>query len=425
MARSFRPSDVRPDAQRDVSDEIAFHLEMRTREYIDKGMSTEEARRAAIASFGDVSAVESECRDERGQSLQERARRDWRRGLAMDLSFAFRTLRKNPGFTTAAMLTLGLGIGITAAVFTIVHGVLLRPLPYADADRLEMVWMTAVQQPGQLPLSAPNYIDVRDESRALYSLGAFRSWPSTLGDGTEPEQMASVAATPAMFEALGVHAMLGRTFTADETVTGAPPVAVLGYALWQRRYGGDPSILGRAITLSGKRVTVIGVMPKGFAFPRGAELPSGFQFPARTELWTPLAFDPSTLGSRGTLNLAAVGRLRAGVSEASAKQELAAIATRLATRYPNSNTGLGLTSISLRDQAAEPVRRALLVLMGAVAFVLLIACANVTNLLLARTALRTRELAVRAALGAGAGRIARQLVTENVVLALGGAALGV
>ncbi len=425
MARSFRPSDMRPDPRRDVSDEIAFHLEMRTREYLDKGLSNDDARRAAIASFGDVAAVESECRDERGQSVQERARRDWRRGLAMDLSFALRTLRKNVGFTVAATLTLGLGIGITATVFTIVHGVLLRPLPYADAERLEMVWMTALQQQGQLPLSAPNYIDIRDETRTLQSLGAFRSSPSTLGDGAEPEHLAGVAATRAMFDALGVHAIVGRVFTAEEAVTGAPPVAVLSYSLWQRHYGGDRSVVGRQITLGGKRVTVIGVMPQGFAFPRGAELPSGLQIPARTELWTPLIFDSSALGSRGTLNLAAVGRRRAGIGETSVKQELGAMAARLATRYPNSNTGLGLTVISLKDQAAEPVRRELLILMSAVVFVLLIACANVANLLLARTAQRARELAVRAALGAGAGRIARQLVTENIVLALGGAALGV
>ena len=427
MPRSFRLSDSRPDPRRDVEDEIRFHLEMRTREFIERGMSPEEARRAAGASFGDVAAIEAECRDVRLSRTRDHARRDWLQGIGLDLRVAFRALHTRPGFTAAAVATLALGIGAATAVFAIVSGVLLRPMPYRDPARLAMVWLTGVDVRGvtsQLPLSAPNYLDVKRDVRAFESIAAFRAWPYTLGDG-EPEQVMGVQSAPTLFATLGVRPVLGRDFTDADAVRGGPRVAVLGYALWRRRYGADPSLVGRPITIGGERFTVIGVAPPDFAFPRGAELPSGLQFAARTDVWTPLVFSDDDLKNRWTLNLAAVARVRPGATLADARAQLGAVAKRLDAQYLSGKGQLGFHAPALDEQAAAPVRRSLLVLLGAVGLVLVIACVNVANLLIARTGARRRELAVRAAIGAGAARLARQLVTENLVLAAAGALFGV
>jgi predicted permease len=428
VRRIFRLSESRPDPRRDVADEIDFHLDMRAREFVERGLPPDDARRAAAASFGDVAAIEAECRDVRVERTRERARRDWLQGIGLDAKVAARGLWTQRGFTAAAGFTLALGIGAAAAVFAIVDGVLLRPLPYHDPARLAMIWMSGADvrgQENQLPLSAPNYIDVRDAVRDVESIAAFRSWPFTLSDAGEPEQVSGVQVMPALFATLGVRATIGRTFTPADAMRGGPKVAVISDALWRRRYGADRSIVGRQITLSGDRFTVVGVAAPGFAFPRGAELPSGLQFPMRTDVWTPLVFGDQELNERGTLNLAAVARLRAGATFADLNAQLGTLARRLAVQYPRSNAGLGLRAVSLADQAAASVRRSLLILLGAVGFVLLIASVNVANLVVARARARQHELAIRAALGAGAQRIARQLVVENVLLALIGAVFGI
>ena len=424
MGRSFRFLHSR----RDVGDEIQFHLEMRTREFIERGLTEEEARRAAAASFGDVAEIEAACRDVRRRRGRERDRRDWLQGLRLDVKVAGRAMWARPAFTASAVLTLALGIGAAAAVFAIVSGVLLRPLPYRDPARLVMIWHTGPDVRGpesQLPLSAPNYLDVRRDVDAFASSAAFRSWPATLVDGGEPEHVGGAQATPDLFTTLGVHVVLGRGFTASDVLPGAGRVAVISDALWRRRWAGDPSIIGRRITLSGERYTVVGVAPAGFAFPRGAELPSGLQFPTRTEIWTPLVFSDLDLRNRWTLNLAAVGRLRASATPATLAGQLGALAKRLDTQYLRGTGRIGLRAVSLAEQAAVPVRHTLLVLLGAVGLVLLVACVNVANLLIARTGARGRELAVRTALGAGGSRLARQLVIENVSLSIIGAAAGV
>ena len=427
--RSFRLTGRPRDVARDVQDEIRFHLEMRAQEFMERGMTPDDARRAAAAAFGDVPAIEAECRDVRAHRARERARRDYAGGVLQDLRFAVRTLRKSPGFTVVAVLTLALGMGAATAVFAVADGVLLRPLPYHDPARIAMVWMTgpsAWRDAGQLPLSAGYYLDVRAQTRAFTQLAAFRSWAYNLSDVAEPELVAGSRTTPELFEVLGARPLVGRTFTAAEAVFGGPRVALISHALWRRKFGSAPDVVGRQITLGGERYTVLGVMPEGFAFPRGAELPSGLQVRPRTDVWTPLTFSPEDMRNRGTLNLAVVGRLRPGVSLGAARSDLAAIAARLRRAVPpRINEELGLTTLALKEQAAAPVRPGLLMLLGGVACVLLIACSNVANLLVARTAARRRELTVRAALGAGRGRLARQLVTENVLLALAGAALGV
>ena len=424
MKRSFRFTHSR----RDVADEIGFHLEMRTREFIERGMAPDDARRAAAASFGDVEAIEAECRDERAMRARGQARRDLLQGLSLDFKVALRSLWRRPAFTIAAVLTLALGIGAAAAVFAIVSGVLLRPLPYRDPSRLVMLWsdeFTASGAAMHLPVSASLYLDIRQDVPAFPLSAAFRSWPYTLSDGTNPEQVAGVKATPALFATLGIRPVIGRDFAGSDAVAGAPHVAIISDGLWHRRWAADPSIVGKQITLSGERFTVIGVAPRGFAFPRGAELPSGLQFPLRTDVWTPLIFTDFDLQNRWTLNLAAVARLGDGVSPATANAQLARLAKRLDEQFMQGKGLVHFSAITVADQASAPVRRTLLVLLGAVGLVLVIACVNVANLLIARTAARRRELALRTALGAGGARLARQLVIENVVLTAVGATGGV
>jgi putative ABC transport system permease protein len=323
-------------------------------------------------------------------------------------------------------LTLALGIGAAATVFTIANGVLLRPLPYADPSRLVMMWLTSPPSrsaDGPWPVSAPLVMGLRGKVQSLGELSAFRATSYTLRDGDDPEPLAGVRAAPSLFATLGVRPEIGRTFTEDESVAGGPPVVVLSDRLWRRRFGASPAVLGRQITLGTVRYTVIGVMAPGFAFPRGAELPPGLGFAERTEVWTPLVFTDLELGSVFTLNLAAVARLEPGVTYSRMNSELAAVSGRL---WPTAvaQLGGGVYGIPLGEQAATPVRRDLLILLGAGACVLLITCVNVTNLLIARTAARQAEFAVREALGASAGRIARQLVTEHLLLAALGAGLG-
>jgi putative ABC transport system permease protein len=426
MKRSFRFAHSRHD----VADEIGFHLEMRTREFIERGMSPDDARRAAAASFGDIDAIQAECRDERALRARGHARRNLLQGISLDLKVALRSLWRRPAFTIAAVLTLTLGIGAAAAVFAIVSGVLLRPLPYRDPSRLVMLWFDESDARGaasHLPLSASLYLDIRQDVPAFPLGAAFRSWSYTLNEGTSPEQVAGVKATPALFATLGVRPVIGRDFAQSDGIVGAPHVAIISEGLWRRRWARDPSIVGRQITLSGERFTVVGVAPPAFAFPRGAELPSGLQFPLRTDVWTPLTFTDFDLRSRWTLNIAAVARLGEGVTPAIANAQLASLAKRLDEQYMQGKGLVRFSAISVADQAAAPVRRTLLVLLGAVALVLVIACVNVANLLIARTAARRRELALRTALGAGGTRLTRQLVIENLVLtslgALGGVAL--
>ena len=424
MTRSFRFTN----SKHDVADEIGFHLEMRTREFIERGMSLEDARRAAAASFGDVAAIEAACREEREQRAREHARRDVLQGIGLDFKVALRSLWRRPAFTAAASLTLALGIGAAAAVFAIVSGVLLRPMPYRAPNRLVMVWFTGADVHGtdnQLPLSAATYLDLRQSVSALAPAAAFRSWPYALSEGGQPEQVAGVKTTPELFATLGIRPAIGRDFTAADAVPGAARVVIISDGLWRRRWGGDPTILGKFITLNSQSFTVIGVAPRGFAFPRGAELPSGLQFPTRTDAWTPLVFTDDDLRNRWTLNLAGVARLRDGVTTATAQAELTAFATRLDRQFFGGKGRMGMRAVTLADQAAAPVRRTLLVLFGAVALVLVIACVNVANLLIARTGARRRELAVRVALGAGAARLSRQLVVENLLLAVIGAIGGV
>jgi predicted permease len=423
LRRIFR----RPE-RAEVDDEIAFHIQMRTAELVEQGVDPERAREMAETRFGPVDPIEQALVDSVKRRRHRADRAEAFMDLTKDLSFAIRSLRRAPAFTTAAIATLALGVGATLAVFAVVNGVLLRPLPYDDPSRIQMIWITNTNQAGEtsdLPLSSGFYVDIERQSRAFEAMAAFRAWSYALSapGSQETEPLAGARVSPALFSVLGVRPQLGQPFASSDAIPGAPNVAMISHDLWQRRFGGDAAIVGRPITLNGQSFTVTGVMPPGFAFPRGAELPAPFGFGLRTEVWTPIAFDSSDTRNYGTMNLSAIGRLPSPDNRLAAQTELSGIMKRF-LKDVAPNLKLDYRVLSMADQASQKVERALVILFGAVVLVLLIATANVASLLVARIGARQREFAVRTALGAGRARLARQLVTEHLVLAIAGTAIG-
>jgi putative ABC transport system permease protein len=332
--------------------------------------------------------------------------------LLQDLRYAVRMLRKKPSFTVIVVLALAIGIGANTAIFSVVNAILLRPLPYKNADRISMIWMDnpklGVSQDWH---SYPNYIDYKEQNQSYEDMAAFNDRSFNLTGTGDPVRVVGVWATASLFSVLGVEPALGHTFTEAEEEPGKDLVVVLSNGLWQRRFGGDPGIVGQPINMNGVNRTVLGVMPASFTFPE-----------KNTELWIPIAISPQRKQARNAISYKAVGRLKPGVTIEQARSDMGAIAKRLDDQYFQS--GYGINLIPLHDQETRTVRPALLVLLGAVAFVLLIACANVANLLLARAALREREVAIRVALGAGRSRIIRQVLTESALLSLVGGAAG-
>ena len=352
----------------------------------------------------------------------------WIQELEHDLRFAWRAAWKHPGHSLAAVLTLAGGIAAVTVILSVVNGVILRPLPYPNADRAVLMWMTARPgtpgPAGRLPFSGPNFLDLKAGARTLEHAAAFRSWPMTFAGEHEAQELAGAKVSAGFFEILGVRPLLGRVIGEADDVPGAEPVVVLGHGLWRERFGRDPSVIGRTMVLDRTSYTVIGVMPQGFAFPRGAELPSGFRFAPRTEIWTQLALEPGQQNLRGLQNMAAIALPRTGTSLEQVTADFDLVMRRLEDEYPNFNTYMTARPAGLLDGPLEQVGPALGVLLGAVGFLLLLACANVSNLLLARAVARGREMAIRGALGAGRGRLVRQFITENLFLAATGTGLG-
>ncbi len=335
--------------------------------------------------------------------------------MFQDITYAVRGLLRRPLFSAVAILTLALGIGANTAIFSVVNAVLLRPLPYPTPERLMMVWTYNPRQGFDKDVGTyPNFDDWRRESKSFEHLAAYTGGSYTLTGAGEPAQIRGAVATPGFFETLGIPAARGRIFEAREGTAGGDRAVILAHGLWQRRFGGDAAIIGKTVMLNGVSHEVIGVMPEGFAYPDDAEV------------WTPLA--PSEryanlMRSRGSFWLTVVGRLRPDVTRESAQSEMDAIAARLERQYP-ANAGLGVRLVPMHEEIVGEVKRPLMILLGAVCFVLLIACANVANLLLTRAASRQKELAIRVALGAGRGRIVRQMLTESMLLGVAGGAAG-
>lgn len=331
---------------------------------------------------------------------------------ARDVRLAFRALRRNPAYTAVAVLTLALGIGANTAVFSVVNGVLLKPLPYPEPDRLVALFQTAPDGAIQLPWSVPNLRDLKRDTRSLSSLVGYRWRDLTLAGFGEPRLTRAVAVSGSILGVLGVRPALGRDIIGDETLPGGPAKVLVSHSFWRERLGGDSSAVGRTLDLSGIAYEIVGVAPPGFEYPQGSEI------------WVPGQWSESGF-PRGRLTLHAVGRLAPGVTMETARAELSVIAARLAGEYPDDNAEMGANVLSLGSHAVASVRLGLLVLLGAVAMVLLIACLNVANLVLVRGTRRIGEMAVRAALGASRAALLRQMVTESLVLSVAGAVSGV
>jgi len=393
---------------RDLADELNTHLEAHITDNLRAGMTRDDARRLALMALGGLAQASDAYRDRRTLPFVEKTMRDVR--------YAFRMLRKTPGFAAAAILTLALGIGANTAIFSLVSAVLLRPLPFPEPDRLVLVWDDVSSLGGPYSLTEPtpaDYAAWKEQSRSFTDLAAMTQATYNLTGIAEPQKLAAVRTTANLFNVLGMRQLVGRTLTPDDDRSDANAVVVLDARIWRSLFGGDPGVVGRTILLNGLPHTVVGVVP------------SDFQFPVTNPgLWVPARFTQAELAVRTSYVMYVVARLKPGIDVRTAQAEMTTIAQRLAQAFA-SNKGVTATVTSLHEHLTRPARPAMAMLFGAVVLVLLIACVNVANLLLARAASRQKELALRKALGAENARVVRQLLTESALLAAAGAAIGI
>jgi predicted permease len=395
----------RRQVEQELDEEIRYHLERQIQEYIAKGITPEEARYAALRALGGIEQRKEECRDMRRVSFIE--------NLLQDLHYGTRMLLKNPGFTVIAVFTLALGIGANTAIFSVVNAVLLRPLPYPEPEQLtRLLSMDMTRGARNIGASMPDYREWRKRNQSFAHLAAYRTSDYNISGDEEPERVVGARVDTDFFPLLGVNPAQGRGFSGEEGVYGNHRVVVLSDALWRRRFGDGARLDGQTIRLNGEFFTVVGVAPRGFRFPSND-----------VALWTPLALaDNDEYNTRGNFWLSVIGRLKPGVTPAQAQNDLVNIHHQL--EQEKITTGFYGRVETLAEAAVGDVRRTLLVLLGAVGCVLLIACVNVANLLLARASARASEIAVRATLGAGRGRLVRQLLTESLLIGALGAIAG-
>jgi putative ABC transport system permease protein len=414
--RPKRPGFRKRSVRQSVRDEFAFHLAMTVAELVDQGMAPAAAEREARRRFGRLEEYRRDCQQ---ISRRDRRARRWResmRGFGMDLRFAARRLARSPLFATVALLTLALGIGANTAVFTLVKGVVLQPLPYRAPDELVSVAMHRTDGSESDALSYPDYLDLRTQSETLAEIGFWTWWTMDITDADEPTSVQSVRVSPDMLSVIGAEPAEGRLFGPEEGEEGNDNVAILSHALWQDHYGGEP-LVGTDIEIDGEPHTVVGIMPRGFRFPYVQDYGAGF--------WVPLPMSAEE-ESRSSRWLNAVARLAPNATPEQARIEIETIAARLAAEYPASNNGWTMRATPMHESVVGGgTRAALWTLYGVVAFVLLIACANLANLLLARMESRQHEIAVRAALGAGRGRLLRELLAETTLIGATGGLLGI
>src|SRR5713101_960553 len=389
----------------DLDQEVHAHLEMLIEENIRAGMPPEEAQRAARIELGGIEQVKEQVREERVGN--------WLHSVLSDYRYGLRQLRKSPGATAVMAFTLALGIGATTAIFSVVYGVLLRPLPYTDSNRIMAVFeITSKGRPSRL--ADPNFDDFHDQNRSFQAIAKYSDYVVSVSGASQPTRTTVAPVSPDFLKVFGIQPILGRDFTASDARKGAAPAVLVSYGYWRQDLGSPRDLSQSHLKIGGSLFSVIGV------------LPAGFRFPADVDLRLPADLDGENR-SRTSHNYSAVGRLRDGVSAEQANRDISAIARRIHDNSSEQGDYLlkdGMV-VALQDSITGKARSPLLVLLGAVGFLLLVACANVANLLLAQTSVRERELAIRSALGAARGRLIRQFLTEAFLLSLVGGGLGV
>jgi len=396
----------RDAVENELDEELRSHFERQVEKLAQSGLPVAEARRRARLEFGGSDQIKEECREVRGTHLFDT--------LAQDVRYAFRTLRKSPGFTIVAVLTLALGIGANAAIFSVVQGVLLAPLPYSEPESLVLVWQNNLTLKHIISDSYPDFLDWQRNARSFQQMAAFDWQERDLTSPGTPEHLNGKVISSGFFETLGVEAILGREFSPQEDKHDAAPVVMISNRLWRNRFAGSTGALGKSVTLDGIDYTIVGVLPAAFRL-----------FGDEADVYTPLGQgDPLIYGDRTIHPVICIARLISGVTLAQSDAEMAAVQDHLDQLYPAADRGLGANVKPLKHEFVGDVSGTLLMLFGAVGIVLLIACANVANLLLSRSAARAREFAIRSALGANRSRIVRQLLVESVLLSLIGGGLG-